>query len=338
MSDYGFGARVLHRLALGSGAAGQAAFDLERSMIGRYLNPDSQAAHVFVSGLARSGTTILMRALFESGAFASLTYRDMPFVMAPNTWARLSGRFRSDRAASVRAHGDGIMVDFDSPEALDEVFWRVFEGDRYIRADRLEPMEADSETIELFRTYVALILQRHDGTRYLSKNNNNILRIGSLVRAFPNAAILIPYRRPEQQALSLLKQHERFCARHADDPFTKSYMGWLVHHEFGADHRPFAWAAGTDLDPSTLDYWVEQWIGAYGRILIEANRFEENIIAVGYERLCEPSAGEFARIAARLGLKTGRAPDFRLSTSQIDRPIAPERLARADEIYAALGS
>lgn len=338
MSDYSFGARVLHRLVLGSSAVGQATFDLERSTTGRGLKPDPQAAHVFVSGLARSGTTILMRGLFESGAFASLTYRDMPFVLAPNIWARLSSRFQSDRVASMRAHGDGIMVDFDSPEALDEVFWRVFEGDRYIRADRLEPTEADGETIEHFRTYVALILRRHGGTRYLSKNNNNILRIGSLVRAFPNATILVPYRRPEQQALSLFKQHERFCGRQSDDPFIRSYMGWLVHHEFGADHRPFAWAADTDLHPNTLDYWVEQWIGAYGRILTQAQKYQQNLVTVGYEKLCEPGAGEFTRIAARLGLKTDTAPNFQLSVSQIDRPINPNRLARAEEIYAALVS
>ena len=40
--------------------------------------------HVFVSGLARSGTTALLNALYQSGTFASLSYDDMPFILAPN--------------------------------------------------------------------------------------------------------------------------------------------------------------------------------------------------------------------------------------------------------------
>ena len=37
--------------------------------------------HVFITGLARSGTTILLNALYKSNIFASLTYSDMPFVL-----------------------------------------------------------------------------------------------------------------------------------------------------------------------------------------------------------------------------------------------------------------
>lgn len=54
-----------------------------------------------------------------------------------------------------------------------------------------------------------LVLLRHGGARYLSKNNNNILRLEALATSFPDALLIHPFRDPLQQALSLLSQHRR---------------------------------------------------------------------------------------------------------------------------------
>src|SRR3546814_6546092 len=94
--------------------------------------------HVFVTGLARAGTTVMLRHLHRSGAFRSLTYRDMPFVLAPNLWQRFSARWQERQEERLRAHGDRLMVNADSPEALEEVFWRIFTGREYIRRDGLD--------------------------------------------------------------------------------------------------------------------------------------------------------------------------------------------------------
>ena len=146
MPDYSPLDKVLHRLALGSPARAEILHDLER---GAYLrsSPDDDGRHVFVTGLARAGTPILMREIYRSGAFGSLTYADMPFVLAPNLWNRLSAKGRTAGPRVERAHGDGIEVDFNSPEALDEVYWRVFSRDNYILSDRLVPYVPDEEQI-----------------------------------------------------------------------------------------------------------------------------------------------------------------------------------------------
>ena len=94
----------------------------------------------------------------------------MPFILAPGLWDKISGRFRESGELKERAHGDSLLVDFDSPEAFEEVFWRVFTGNRYIKKQRLVPYEVDDETISKFRTYVALILMSSGNethTRYL---------------------------------------------------------------------------------------------------------------------------------------------------------------------------
>ena len=41
-------------------------------------------SHIFITGLPRSGTTSLLNFLYSSNQYASLTYRNMPFVLSPN--------------------------------------------------------------------------------------------------------------------------------------------------------------------------------------------------------------------------------------------------------------
>ena len=147
-------------------------------------------------------------------------------------------RGRNAGARTERAHGDGIEVDFHSPEALDEVYWRIFAGDDYIRADRLVPHVPGDEQMAGYRDFIRLVLRRTGRSRYLSKNNNNLLRLDSLAKAFPDSSFSFPIRDPLDHARSLLNQHRRFLG---SDGFTRAYMGWLGHHEFGATHRPFVW-------------------------------------------------------------------------------------------------
>jgi len=245
---------------------------------------------------------MLMRALYDSRAFSSLTYRDMPFVLAPNIGAKVTGRSQQHRDDVERAQGDGVQIGFDSPEALEEVFWRVFGGD-YIRGDKLVSVRLTDESIAAFRIYVDLINRRYNKTRYLSKNNN-LLRLTGLPRVFPNVIILIPFRDPIRQAQSLLTQHHRSIDRNRYDRFTRKYMTWLVHHEFGSDHRPFEWGAiiGTNYVPTELEYWLAQWVGVYGFLMEQISEDEKHCVFVCYERLCEQSPEVWSGICKLLDI------------------------------------
>lgn len=328
--------KALHRLALGSDAVAEISFQIDQRIAGGDPGRVADGAHVFVCGYARAGTTVLMRRLHETGAFRSLTYADMPFVLAPNLW----GRIRGGAGASPmeeRAHGDGILVNASSPEGLEEVFWRVFAGDAYLGADGLRPHEPDPDLIRRFRAYVGALLGP-GGQRYLSKNNNSILRLGALSRAFPKAAILVPFRAPLAHAGSLLAQHQRFTARHAGDRFSRDYMTWLGHHEFGADHRPFLLSPGTPPpDPAgtgTLRYWLERWIDVYSWLLASA---PGSCMFVCYEDLCtDPRV--WAGLAERLALpETPAETGFTLKNRTPDPdPDLHEIITESSEIYAHL--
>lgn len=262
MADYSRLERFLHRMALGHAPVAEMLHDLER---GLYLKSAPEArggAHVFVSGLARAGTTILMREIHATGAFGSLTYADMPFVLAPNLWARLA-REKPAGAWTERAHGDGIKVDTHSPEALEEVYWRIFCARDYLTPAGLSLHAPSRDAMAGYVDLVRLILRRTGKTRYLAKNNNAILRLPALARALPAAVVLVPIRAPLPHAQSLLNQHRRFLSA---DTFTADYMTWLGHHEFGRTQRPFLLGPASGGDPLTLDYWLATWISAYAHL------------------------------------------------------------------------
>ena len=341
MIKYSFLDRLLHRAALQFKPIAEMSFHIDQSTIRVDPEKVKQSKHVFVSGLARAGTTILLRRIYDTGVFCSLTYRDMPFILAPNSWGRISRKSKTSNAQTERAHGDRILIGIDSPESLDEVFWRVFDGDEYITKSHLKPHEPDIEAVEKYVAYVAAVLNAdsQNRPRYLSKNNNNILRLGAIRRAFPNAEILIPFRHPLAHASSLMRQHENFIRQQQDDQFIRSYMTWLVHHEFGSDHRPFHFeSAGgkrlAKLEPDGLDYWLEVWCQAY--TWLEASA-PGDAFFVCYEDLCQDTQ-VWDRLSDVCQIKSGQTcqETFVNVGSQIDHTASSELVDSAFKLYERL--
>lgn len=336
--DYTAADRLLHRLALGVPTVAELSFDLDQRASGAaaVAAEVAERPHVFVTGLARAGTTVLLRHLHRSGPFRSLTYRDMPFVLAPNLWKRFSSRWQQRQAERLRAHGDRIMVNADSPEALEEVFWRIFSGADYIHPEGLVPYRPKQDVLSRFRGYIGTILAAGEPgqSRYLSKNNNNILRLPALRETFPAALFVIPFRHPSSQATSLRRQHGLFCRMQRESPFVRSYMDWLVHREFGQGHRPFLFGGGPSAGfaPASPDYWLDLWIRTHEAL---AEQRHERHVFVCYEDLC--TRGEvWPELMRRLGLTNAAEPDFSLANArQLDR-FDPARLRRARAIYARL--
>ena len=277
---YGLLERLLHRLALGSTLAKEVAFDLERLLyLGNAAPPAAGDSPVYVCGLARSGTTILMQTLAQTGHFASATYRSMPFVMAPNLWKRLSGLQRREGRLAERSHGDGLQIDYDSPEAFEEVFWstycRISTDSGTYRAT-----EPSSEVLKRFAAYRQLVVLAASAAtdsptrqRYLAKNNNNLLRLPSLC-AEQTATVIVAYREPLATAHSLQRMHLRYQALAQADPFTARYMKWLGHHEFGPWHLPLdiaVTAMDPALAPDVVDYWLNYWIAIHKHLLRKAH-------------------------------------------------------------------
>jgi len=302
-TDYGALDRLLHRVVLGSRFMGQIWFDIEHSRLSGKPALDIQAP-IFIAGLARSGSTILLNALYSTGEFRSLTYRDMPFILMPGMWKQLAGSSRVQRQSRERAHGDRVMIDFDSPEAFEEVFWRTFHGNAYISDKCVIAHDVPVAVRDQFMDFVRHVLHSRDApsqTRYLSKNNNNLLRLSSLRQTFVDAVVIIPFRDPVQQAISLLRQHKQFLEQHAIDRFSLQYMNWLGHYEFGLGHREYQYTGSANpYTPDTLDYWLQCWLSTYVHSLESAS---EGAIFLNYEKMCAAPRDAFEALYPLIGLK-----------------------------------
>jgi LPS sulfotransferase NodH len=300
--DYGMLDRTLHRIALGPGFVGEAAFDLQRALL-----PDSKLPQVtqpvFIAGLARSGSTVLLNTLYETGTFRSLTYRDMPFVMMPGIWHSLSRYSQVESQHRERAHGDRLTVAYDSPEAFEEVFWRTFCVGEYVHDNEVRPHRPDADVRRKYIRFVQHVLASSPEStqaRYLAKNNNNLLRLKTLNQAFPDAHILVPYRDPAQHAMSLLRQHKLFCSTHREDRFGMQYMEWLGHWEFGLAHKNYAFSQQANpYTPDDVNYWLRCWLDAYTFALDTA---PAESIFLSYELLCSKPATILADLFSRLGI------------------------------------
>jgi hypothetical protein len=268
MNNYSWLQQKLHQFALSSKFMREVMFDVESSAISINKTDDN---HVFVSGLARSGTTVLLNSIYASNEFASLSYKDMPFVLAPNLWSKLSLNKKPIDLVE-RAHGDGIKVSTESPEALEEVFWMTFDED-------------NKDTKENFNHYVQLINHKYHKKRYLSKNNQNIRRLELISKIYPHSKILIPFRNPIQHANSLLSQHKRFIKDSKKDDFISNYMKWIGHTEFGPNYIPIKGKNLCFEDDLTINHWLEQWYLTY-KYCFDNLKNNANVYFICYEKLC----------------------------------------------------
>jgi len=149
MVKYSFLSKFLHYIALNFTLIKKVAFEIDCSLSSLKNSHNDLGPHVFISGLARAGTTILLEALYSTGLFASLTYRNMPFVTAPALWNLISSKFYSTPILIDRAHSDRLKIAFDSPEAFEEIFWMTFTDMKYIKKEYLE-VYYDLDDKELF--------------------------------------------------------------------------------------------------------------------------------------------------------------------------------------------
>lgn len=333
MVSYNALERFIHRIALDHSNVLELTFDLEK-----LVNSDVKMRDdaVYVTGLSRAGTTTMLNGLYGSGIFASATYLDMPFVLAPNLWAAIT-RFTNKLPISMeRKHGDDVSIGYDSPEAFEEVFWRLRLASLFVKADHLSEHKISYQDIEALQIYQSLVCRRYKKQRYLCKNNNHIFRFDIILRLCPSSKFLIMFRNPLEQAESLLRQHRRFTNL---DPFSKKYMYWLSHHEFGDTHLPYSFAQEPKqyTNKNSIYYWLEIWVDVYTRVL-ERYIFSKNTgaLLVNYDRLCN-SPDYWKSICSSLNLHNVSSPYSPKKARPLEIETSPI-LEKAKNVFEKLDS
>lgn len=336
--------KALHNYAFASPARQVRLASIEDRLWDRTIAATHAERPVFITSLARAGTTILLELLASRNEFASATYRNMPFTMAPLLWGRISGLFYKAGEKTERAHGDGIAVNLNSPEAFEEMIWMAFWSEHYGNG-HIETWTGNDRKPE-FEAFLArhmkkIVAGTPGAHRYLSKNNANIARLALIPVAFPDAQVLIPVRDPAAHVASLMRQHRRFNDLHARDRFARQYMEGIGHFEFGAALRPIAFPGGPQNADGAehADYWLGYWIAAYEHVLRTA---PAAAIFVDHDALSSQPVLHLPLLCEALGLDDKAAllsasGMFRAPRAAPALPGAsPDLLRRADELHAAL--
>ena len=339
--------RALHRMAFSTIEIQKGLADLEDKVYSKNLARVEIDRPVFITSLPRAGTTLLLDVIASTGSFGSHTYRDLPFLLIPLLWNTISGGSRRRNGIEIeRAHGDGVTIGYDSHEAFEEVLWRAYWPHKYLE-DRILAWEAEErdphdEFDGFFRSHIRKLLLLRGATRYISKNNANISRIPKLLATFPDAQVLVPFRRPVDQAVSMWRQHENFTQIHADEPFTQRYMADLGHYDFGANLRPIAFGGWSDCDypesPDDIRFWLRYWCTAFESILDLATL--PQVAFVNYDVLCNAPVSGLDSICDLLDVTdldiSAEADRFRPSNSYQDsaQDLPEELMVRASTAYS----
>jgi hypothetical protein len=272
---------------------------------------------VYVTGLARSGTTILLKTLARHPDVATHRYSDFPMLFTPYLWNRwLDLVPRKDEAPAERSHGDGIAVTSESPEAFEEPLWMAFFPDRHDPStSAVLGRDTDApEFARFYRDHIRKLLAVRGRARYVAKGNYNVTRIAYLARLFPDARFVIPVRDPVWHIASLMKQHRLFLEGQRDNPAARRHLRRVGHFEFGADRRPInagddaataaimrLWQAGEEVRG-----WARYWsqVHRYVADLIEHHQPDVRAVIriVRYEDLCADPRAVLKDLLAHCGL------------------------------------
>ena len=179
--DYNFLVKLLHYSIIGNKIIPELLFDIE-NLLFKKKNRQTKIKHqLYITGLARAGTTVLLNAIYSSNKFASFTYRDMPFIISPNIWNNISKYFKAKEYIE-RKHKDNLKINLDSPEQFEEIFWNLKTSNIYNFKDFLKYHEVDKYNLDLYELFIKNCLIKYNKNNYLCKNNNNLLRIKSLIK------------------------------------------------------------------------------------------------------------------------------------------------------------
>lgn len=345
--QYSIGDQSVHIIAFSSPAVLKGASWIEDRVIG---SPTVSASDrpIFITSLARGGTTAFLNAMHELPQVATHLYRDMPFLTAPTLWNRLAGGAKRAVDRHERAHGDGLEIDLDTPEAFEEIIWKMYWPQKYHGGIDLWRPEHDRmpKAEHFLRHHIDKVVQarrgqgRPEAQRYCSKNNANIGRIPFLRASFPEGKIIIVVRQPTSHAASLLRQHKNFLKLHAEDAFVQRYMRDIGHFEFGRLHKPILFPGFVPdmYDAMSGDYWLNYWIKAFEHVL----QFKTMCSLVFQDDLRASPQDTMRRICEGVDIDSKAEKFSGFFHDHPDRIVSegfsPELLREAEQIYAELKS
>jgi hypothetical protein len=290
--------------------------NMESSALRERIAPIAITKPIYIAGLARSGSTILLELLARHPQLCSHRYRDFPPLFTPWSWNWFVDHAGArEEAPAERAHGDGIAVTQESPEAFEEVLWMAFFPQLHDPAQSavLTAQTSNPAFERFYQDHIRKLLLLRGGSRYLSKANYNVTRLPYLLKLFPDARFVVPVRDPAWHIASLMRQHARFRSEHERDLRLMRHMSRAGHFEFGLERRPVN-TGDTSLLDAVRGYWAQgeevlgwclYWQAIYGH-LAQALETDANLRrathVVDFDALCRSPATSVQALTAHCEL------------------------------------
>ncbi len=293
--SYSFLDKLLFKIFLGNDVFQEVLFDVDKFF---FYKKRKKINTLIIVGLARSGTTILLNELYKTNKFSSLTFQDLPFILSPNIFNFLKKYIKifllinlwekffkkNKKKIYKRIHNDGIFVADEMPEAFDEIFWRVSQNRKYINKKNILMHTIDEYEMKEYQKYINIITHRENKNLYITKNNNNIIRLNSF-NNLKNVFSIVTFRDPFFQSYSLIKTHKILCKNQKKNTFILNYMDYLVHHEFGLNLKTLKFKKNfnTKYKNTNINFWLAYWIYVYENVLLHYKP-SKNIQFLPYEK------------------------------------------------------
>ncbi len=270
---------------------------------------------VFITGVPRSGSTILLEIMASIDGTATHRYSDFPFLQTIVFWNMIFKMLPGiSSEKQERAHQDGLMVNKHSPESMDEMLWMAFFDNihQVLESDALDSKTSNLAFEEFYKAHVKKLLYVRKGERYICKNNYAVSRIEYLLQLFPDAKFIVPFRNPVDHIYSLVKQHKLISIAQHDDPKALNYMNWCGHFEFGLNFKPIHFTNAEIISDIQTAWHSEDWIRAYVMqwretytylLNLKNSDIGESLHFVSYDHLCDNSAEVLKNISNICGLE-----------------------------------
>ncbi|MFX1309454.1 MAG: sulfotransferase [Promethearchaeota archaeon] len=283
---------------------------LETLWLRNDLNSLSINKPVYITGLARSGTTIILEMLHHHPDLATHRYSHLLLPYLPHWFIiilnKLSRFFLKKYLTKPyeRVHKDRIIITRDSPEMVEETIWQQF-------FDNIHDEEVSNiinkETVNLkfekfYKTHINKLIINQNRSRYLAKNNYNITRLEYLLKIFPNAKFILTIRNPVEHIASLIKQTELFLRMEREAPLLIDWLRVVGHYEFGSQQVCIN-SGNTDIihkirklwehKETYVKGWAYYWDSIYGYItncLDTSKKLKKATYIVRYDDLCATPA------------------------------------------------
>ncbi|MCU0663912.1 MAG: sulfotransferase [Myxococcota bacterium] len=289
---------------------------LETGVFRRRLQKIEVDRPLYVSGLARSGSTVLLEFLSSLPGTGSHLYLDYPALYTPLFWNRLIEFVSLDRGPLCeRPHKDGILINLDSPESMEEIIWRTFFPSAHdsSRSNVLDDSVVHPRFEKFYQRHLRKILLLRGATRYLSKANYNASRIPYLLKIFPDARFVVPVRSVHSQVASYIRLNAYVSSLQQRFPSVLSHFRRACHFEFGLDMRPINTVGNGGVDDilelfrtgQETRAWARYWSRLYRYLydLIQSDvRARDACLVVRFEDLCRDPRPQLERVVTHCQL------------------------------------